>query len=424
MDNNDGIEEEGLDMDEASFDEFEEKKGTLGSFLRDNPLAKVGVIAGVVVIIFGAIILLGGENAPLDPSFVGAGSDVSAPPGTEAASQDYIDAIQEVNERDVEIAQQTGGSALPTPIEPPVGTLTVPDQAEAEEDPLQRWRRLQEERVQRELQQSQTIDPAPIVEDTGRAESIQALADLMSQQMQAVLDSRENTISHRTVISTSDFFRQREEEQLRRQEARAAAGVDVDSDAQDEEIVETVLLNAGEIVYAQLLNEANSDVPGPVLAQIMSGPLKGTRVLGSFERQDDYLTLSFNSAVIDGTTVSINAVAMDPDTTLPGLATDVDHRYLQRILLPAAAAFVEGAASAIADSGLTTVTIQGETVAEETEETDSDQEIASGIEEAGQELREIFDDELDDIEVLVRVEAGTPMGLLFTEPVVIQDNAI
>ena len=85
--------------------------------------------------------------------------------------------------------------------------------------------------------------------------------------------------------------------------------------------------------------------------------------------------------------------------------------------------FVEGAAQAIADSGRLTVTIQGETVAQEEGEADNQQEIASGIEEAGKELGDILEEEGGEIEVLIRIESGTPMGLLFLEPV-IQDSNI
>jgi hypothetical protein len=60
------------------------------------------------------------------------------------------------------------------------------------------------------------------------------------------------------------------------------------------------------------------------------------------------------------------------------MATDVDHRYLQRVFLPAAAAFVSGLANAVAESGATTITIQGETVTESEEDKSNDQEVASG----------------------------------------------
>ncbi|MGH1398085.1 MAG: TrbI/VirB10 family protein [Alphaproteobacteria bacterium] len=399
-----------IEMDDGtSFDEFEEKDKTLGTLLNDNPMLKVGVVVGVVVIVFIAIITLGKKEDPLDQSHIGAGSDISAPPGTEQLTQDYVDAVQEVNERNVEIAQQTGGSALPTPIEPPVGVLSVPAPEIQEEDPLERWRRLQEERLERELEQTQAVAPATPEIDTGRGEMVQALAELFSQQMQGVLDSKQNTLTHRPVTSADTFA----EENAGDDEAQ-------DSTAQEgsEEIVQNILVPAGQIAYAQLLIEANTDAPGPVLAQIASGPLKGSRILGSFEAQDDVLTLSFNTVVINGVSQSIDAVALDPATSLPGLATEVDNRYLSRVLLPAAAAFVEGAAEAIAESGRTTITIQGETVSEETEEPDSEEEIASGIEEAGQEIRTLIDEETQAIEKMIRIAAGTPMGILFLAPVV------
>lgn len=396
-----------LGVDESSFDEFGEEKQTLATIFRDNPLAKVGVIAGAIILVFGAIVLFGGRDAELGQSLVGTSSDVSSPPATAGASQEYIEAIKEVNEREVEIAQQTGGSALPTPIEPPIGTLTVPEEEAEAEDPLARWRRLQEERLQRELQQAQTVEPAVVQEDTGRGAAVQALADLMAQQMQAILDSQENRVSQLS-LSTEDAL-----------EAELAENEDLlDEEVVDDgDIIQNVLLPASEIAFAQLLTQANSDVPGPILAQILSGPLKGARVLGEFQVQKKYLTLTFNTLVLDDQTIPINAVALDPETTLPGMATHVNHRFFKRVILPAAAAFVEGAAEAISESGRTTITVDGDTVTSSTDDADEEQEIASGIEEAGEELGDILDDIADDTEILIKVAKGTPLGLLFIESV-------
>ena len=150
---------------------------------------------------------------------------------------------------------------------------------------------------------------------------------------------------------------------------------------------------------------------------VASGPLQGSRLLGSFGVQDEMLSLNFNTLVYKGQSIGINAVAIDPKTTLPALATDVDHRYLKRVILPAAAAFVEGAASAISQSGLTTITVEGSTVAEDSANPGQKEEIASGIEEAGKKLGEIIDDAAENTKVLVRIEKGTPLGILFLQPV-------
>lgn len=416
--------DEGLDLEGSNFDEFEKKDKTLGDLWRDNPLIKVAIIGGAALAIFGTIMLFGGDEKAPETSFVPAGSDITAPPGTEEATPAYVSAVEEQNEQRIEEAMAQGGSALPTPIDPPQGRLSVPEQQEEAEDPLQRWRQLQEERLQRELQKSQEMQPAPVPDGAVEGEAVQALADVMAQQMQVILEGQTSETGMQAMNMTDPFFRENAEKKLQEEareeaEANGASGTG-DDFFEDEELenLENMLMPAGEIVYAQLLVEANTDVPGPVLALIVSSPLAGSKVLGTFEESNELLVLNFDTIVYNDEAFDIDGIALDPKTTLPGMATDVDHHYFKRIILPMAAAFVEGAATAISESGLTTVTIEGEAVAEETEETDTNQEIAAGVEEAGQELREILEEMADETEVTVRIAAGTPLGILFLEPVI------
>lgn len=409
---NDDLDDD-LSLD-GSFDEFEKKEKSLGDMWRENPLFKIGVIAVSAVLIFIIISLFGGNDDKIDPSYIGATPDIVSTPGTDEASPAYVQAIEELNEAEVERALNEGDSAIPVPIEPPVGIVSLPEQDNEEEDPLQRWRRLQEERLQRELQQRRSVEADRNVDNTGREEAIELLSDAMAEQMSSILESQDSVSLYSLSLTDPDFLEQLQEEEN--------AELEQEELLEDEEVVGEVLLPAGEIAYAQLLTEANTDSPGPVLAEIMSGPLKGSRILGTFEEQSELLTLNFDTIVYEEQSLSVDAVALDPDTTLAGMATEVDHRYFKRIILPAAAAFVEGAANAIAESGRTTITIEGETVAESEEEADSEQEIASGVEEAGQELREILDEMDDDVEVLVRIEAGTPIGVLFLESVTTDED--
>lgn len=409
----DDVNDEGLDLDEASFDDFEKKKAaTLGDLWRDNTMVKVGVVIAAAVAIFGTIILFGGKEVATTPSLVAPAAELNAPPGTQEANPAYIAAIEEENEARTEEAQQTGGSSLPTPIDPPLDRLTVTEEESADEDPLQRWRTLQEERLQREMQRAQTAKPEAVSpQDTARDEAIAAMAEAMSQQMQSILESHNTpkNIQYRGMTPASWL------DELNKQEAEAAAALAGEAEDPGTEII---LYPAGRIAYGQILTEANSDVPGPVLAEVASGPLRGSRILGTFSKEKELLTVEFDTVVVDGISYSIDAVMIDPATTLPALATDVDHHYLKRIALPMAAAFVEGMANAISESGRTTITVEGDTVAEEEEDASSDQEVSAGVEEAGKELREILDEQADEIEVTVRIEAGTPIGILFLEPVI------
>ena len=417
-----------VDLDEA-FEDFSETgpaKG--GSDWKKTPAFKIGVVVAAGVLIVGVVTMMGGEKEPEAlQSQVAGGSNVASTPGTQEASPAYIEALEEQNEADIERAEATGGSSLPVPIEPQIGQISLPEQQEDEEDPLQRWRRLQEERLQREIKQRETISAASISSNKDRQKVIENLSKLMSSQMSSILgENSRSTVSQLSVTDLSFLDTLRNPP-----EAVDANGVALDgsSDGGDallsEEAIADVLLPAGEVLYAQMLTEANSDVPGPILAQILNGPLAGRRVIGDFEVADEYLVLNFHTVIVEDQSVAIQGVAVDPDTTLTAVATDVDHHYLQRIFLPAAAAFIEGLTSAIAESGSTTITINStSTTAEEDEDQDTDQEIATGVSEAGAEIRQIVDDINSDLETTIIVRSGTPIGILFVEPVYESDEIL
>lgn len=413
--NDDLTDDDDLDLDDTGFDDFDDGTSaddgnTLARLWKESPIFKVGSIVGGIAVLAIGISFMGGEEESSVPSRVTRSSAVTSAPGEQGSSQAYIESVVDKDAERFEEAYSTGGSAIPTPIESPTGVLSLPDTAEeVEEDPLQRWRELQERRLSIASEPPPPVEEDPVVSEQ-RQQAVQAMADLMAQQMQAILEGVNDYNVQTVAITSPDYLETLfpEEENAEGEEA-----------ANEEEKIspEDILMPAGEIVYAQMITEANSDVPGPILAQIVSGPLKGSRVLGEFALNDDFLTLNFTSVVIDNVSYPISAVALDPATTLPGMATDVNHHYLQRIVLPAAAAFVEGLTDAIAESGTTTITVSGDTVTESEEDTNSDQEVSSGISEAGQEVREIIDEINDDIETTVIVHSGTPMGLLFTQPV-------
>jgi intracellular multiplication protein IcmE len=421
-DNSDDFETEDFDLDgfdDGGFDDMDDQKGTLGDIWRNNPIVKIAVIAvGALVLIFGIIMFGGKAEEPVTSRVAGA-KDLTEAPGTSEVSATYREAVEEENVRRTEESVRNQGSAIPTPIDPPKGTIDIQIDDPEEEDPLERWRRMQEERIRNQQieQQPEQVQPEPEPVDT-KTPAVNALSAAMSQQMGSILGTQDlNSPIVRSVASVDFLQRQQEEAQARLAEAAGASGQsEVITDDNDLNII----LPAGTIEYAQLLTEANTDAPGPILAQIVSGPLRGARMIGSFRAQRKYLTLNFNTIVLDGVDFSADGIAIDPETTLPGVITDINNRYFQRIILPAAAEFVEGLTEAIADSGTTTITIDGDTSTQTTSNTntDSDQEIASGIEQAGEELGEIFDEIADDIEPMLRVRAGTPIGVLFVSPVI------
>lgn len=415
---NDDLDEEIIGADD-SFDEFSQGSGAGDSF-RQSPIAKLLIVLVAVAVIFGVVFYFSGDAVEEQPSVLPPGSEVTQVPGTgeESASQAYLDAVEEVNEETLERAIQQGQSAIPVPVEAPETRLEVPEVEEETEDPLLRWRQLQEERVERQLKSREAeVEPVTVLDAEQQSEAIKALSESMVQQMESVLTSNtENKVfTTRTLI---DY--QNDENEGNGSGAGNGGGGNGGDGAFDEEEAETIVIAAGQIYYGQTLLEANSDVPSSVLAQVVSGPLKGWRLIGEFTVLEDAekLAITFSVAVNeDGKQYDVDAVMLNPKTTLPAMRTYINRRWIRRVILPAASSFVEGFAQAIADSGRTSVTVSGETVIEEEAELSNDQEVATGVEEAAEEVSEIIDDYAD-VQPLIIIKAGTPVGIFFTENVV------
>src|SRR5690606_24016971 len=131
------------DFDNTGFDDFSQK-GTLGDVWRNNPMVKIGVILAGFAVVVGAIILFGGSEPSTNVSRVTSGSDVTEAPGTSEVSETMRESLEQENIQRTEEALRTSGSAVPIPIDPPKGTLPLQLEEEAGEDPLERWRRMQE----------------------------------------------------------------------------------------------------------------------------------------------------------------------------------------------------------------------------------------------------------------------------------------
>ena len=115
----------------------------------------------------------------------------------------------------------------------------------------------------------------------------------------------------------------------------------------------TVLIPAGRGVYAHPILALSSDQTSPVVLQADSGPIAGDRMIGSFERQNDRLVIHISSIIHQGQTIGCDGVVVAPDTMQAAVATGVNEHFLTRIVLPAAAAFVEGLGQALATTSNT-----------------------------------------------------------------------
>lgn len=465
-------------MSNEEFDTFDEpaagdEKVSVSELLHNNPSLKIFAIVAVVGIIIAGILLFTGGEDELPVSRITQGSQVTeAPGGQQQASPAYEEAVRQVDERRLEEAIRTGRSALPTPRAKSQERIEAPDLESEEDDPLKTWRnRFEEEesseadqRRDRELialtealeaeeekaQEAQDMQemnertanqaPAPIPQipmqnqnfqpvspplpSGPTEEQIQARSQQILSQMQTILETRVPAPSE--LISLGAITpEQLGINQMAVQEVSQTLPNNNEADIVPLDSLEDVDIKPdilpGDIAYAQMLTQANSDVPGPVLAYIASGPLAGARAIGSFSSTDEFLTITFETAVLDREQYAINAYAIDPQTTLTGMATDVNNHYISRIVLPAAAAFIEGFADAVAEQGSTTVTVNNETVTTETEDLDTEEELYEGLGEGIGEIADVIDEEADQ-EPTVTVDPGTRFGMLFLQPVFIEQE--
>lgn len=406
-----------------SFDEFDnppqnDKGGkSLGDLLRDNPFIKIAIVAVGVVAVIAAFVMFGGSEEETK-SEVGSAIEEREAPGQET-SEAYREAVNEVNQQRLEQAMQTGDSTMPiqtaTPDLPPV--TPQPEEPPVNlDDPLADWRASSQNTGQQQpidaqqpgQQQAVIGNQYPTAIATAQGPdpaAVDALAQAMSGQMDSIL--QKHAINGPQILQVTNAKQYMDT--LNPPPTEDPTGAEVQKEVE-------ILVPAGTIVYAQTLTEANTDAPGPVLARISNGPLKGNKIIGTFEENEEFLTLNFNTVVVKGVSQSVNAVALDPKTTLPAVATEVDHRYFRRFILPAAARFIEGMGEAIAQREQT-VTVNNGTTTSSQADLKPREELAAGLSDGASEIADQLDDMGQNTKVMVKVHAGTPIGILFLEPV-------
>ncbi len=140
----------------------------------------------------------------------------------------------------------------------------------------------------------------------------------------------------------------------------------------------TLAVEAGRPLYARTLYEVTSDFPGPVLIEILEPPLNGAVATGAFSQVRDSLVLRLTRLEIDGVSVAVDGWAVGLDCACFGIEGEVDRHWFDRVIMPAAIAFVEGWARAVARPQ-TTVNIDGGIVVQSTSEATSRQRVYEGL---------------------------------------------
>jgi intracellular multiplication protein IcmE len=177
----------------------------------------------------------------------------------------------------------------------------------------------------------------------------------------------------------------------------------------------TLLLPAGRGVYGHSVLTVNSDLGNVVLAQIDSGPFRGARISGTFEVKSERLVIKFNRLMIgDADPIPVSGYAVSPKTAETGVASEVREHLATRIILPAAAAFVEGLGSAMMNSNTTNYS-NGAGMSSFTH-LDLAQQMGAAAGTMGQQLGQIIQKQTPQ-QATVILHQNDGIGILFDEPV-------
>jgi type IV secretory pathway VirB10-like protein len=167
----------------------------------------------------------------------------------------------------------------------------------------------------------------------------------------------------------------------------------------------------GSVLYAVTELAVNSDVPAPVMARVIGGELAGTKFLGGFGRHGENVTLTFTRMIApDGSSRSVEALAVDPKTASPAIGANVDRHLLARWGGLLAASFLEGFGGALSDRG-TRVSVYGDVVVEGKDYVDFGEISLEALGQVGSRAANQLEKNFDRPPTM-KIPAGSQIGLL------------
>lgn len=401
-----------------------------------NPRARTSII--IVSAVLGGVILwsvIHGNQHDTPAQLAGSSTVPNAPnvnttPGS-STDPNYNALVDKSNNQKIQQAQQSGGSVLPVATNSANIDKTDPfdklnndnvQKVEAAPKPVTAPPVVQPV-VQQQTQPQQIQQAAPQQQPVNNTQSLQSMDKQLAMYMAAWQP-------HESMQEIS-FKQNQNQNQQGGQNGQANVGGNngnVQNNGQQTQSTTqntanttgsqtqkgAAFVRAGTIVPAVMMTAINSDEPGPVLAEIVTGPLKGARLIGELKSADQTVTVQFTQLSMPGAlkTYQINTYAVDPNSARTGLATDVNNHYFLRYGLQLAAAFITGYGQAVQNMGSTTTTsaLGGTTTTygSLSHKQISESALGSVGETLGQNLKQD-----SNRAPTVTVDSGTSVGILF-----------
>ena len=148
-----------------------------------------------------------------------------------------------------------------------------------------------------------------------------------------------------------------------------------------------LIIKTGQIMYATLDAEINTDDGGDVLATVRGGEWNGSKLIGKYEQSQDNIRVRFTTLAPPRKdprpTMRINAIALREEDAKQGMAETKDYHLLQRYGALGAAALLTGYGRAYQQYEGTTVISPSGVVSQTTTEPSQKRVIGSVVGELG-----------------------------------------
>lgn len=401
--------------------------------LMNNPKQRniylMGVGAALVTLIAGFVYATGGSKnqAPGGGAQVAKIPSVDSVPGASTSAR-YNENVANANTKDAQKALEQGKTFIPTVVnkdainaESPLDSLDKQIKAQKEAEANEQAEKEVAAIAEKNLEQTKPVEPV--------AQPVQAQAPIVVEPPKPVKKyfSDEDYIIMQAITGVStikdsksefDFTGQKpnNQEQFIQQGSTTQMGQlgSVSNGAQNGQLI----AKAGTMFSAMLETGINSDEPSPVLAKIVSGDLKGTRLIGKISLVGEKVVVQFNVASVPelSTSIKLNAVAVDPNSSRTALASDVDRHYFLRYGVMLGAAFLGGYADAIKNQNQTcTTNLLGGTTCQSTGGLSSREINQQALGGLGKELANETRRSISGLKPTITVDNGTPIAVLIMD---------
>lgn len=175
------------------------------------------------------------------------------------------------------------------------------------------------------------------------------------------------------------------------------------------------LIRAGHQYVARSTMALNSDVGGPVIVELVNGPLRKHRLTGSFERKDEWMRMEFKSLVGINDPKQIKAIGLDMETVLNAVGGDVDYHTFYRYGWWGLGTILSAIGKAAEKNSDTQTIYVGDNIVTDTA-SDTSREIKMALGELGQSVGDVMKERINR-PLTVSLKVNDLVGIVFMDDV-------